>query len=98
MPTKVLAALLLVGLAACGSGQPDKIEETLGPSYTCADNRIDPGYRPPAGCTCKATWSHAGVTICDGRCGNPDGDPGGPWCYTTSTCAGRTWSYCSIGP
>lgn len=97
MSNRILAAVLAVGFAACGAGVPDKVEEPVGSTYTCAVDKTYPNHRPPAGCTCKPTWASAGVTICDGKCGTPDNDHT-PWCYTTATCNGNAWAYCSITP
>lgn len=53
------------------------------------------GYTPPAGCACLDTWSYNGKTYCNGQCGTPNDATETPWCYTSSTCNGANWSYCS---
>jgi len=96
MSTRDLAvAVAIIFLAACGASTPDKIEQNLGTGSECTVDGSYSDYRPANGCTCKPTWSFNGVTICGGSCGNPDGDPNGPWCFTTSTCNGNNYAYCS---
>lgn len=51
-------------------------------------------YAPPADCACQQTWSYNGLVFTNGRCGNPDNDPNGPWCRLESSPDGRSWSYC----
>lgn len=51
-------------------------------------------FAPPVGCECQTTWSYNGLVFTNGSCGNPDGDPNGPWCYTKERANGETWSYC----
>ena len=47
-----------------------------------------------SGCTCLQTWGYP-QTITD-YCGNPDNDPGGPWCIVVSkSCQGPNWGYCA---
>ena len=66
-----------------------------GPQPSCDTTTTYPGYRPATGCTCKSAWSYAGKTFCNATCANPDSDASGPWCYTTATCNGQNWSYCT---
>lgn len=55
-------------------------------------------YLPPVGCGCMSSWTYKGQTYTGGICANPDSDPNGPWCKTTSTCNGNSWAYCSVSP
>mmetsp|Transcript_20533 Transcript_20533/g.39291 ORF Transcript_20533/g.39291 Transcript_20533/m.39291 type:complete len:98 (-) Transcript_20533:1433-1726(-) len=67
-----------------------------------------------AGCTCKDLWGFEAIgedrpaqVFMGGKCANPDGDDGGPWCFVvpdtcTSTPAGPvsetspdSWDYCN---
>jgi hypothetical protein len=50
---------------------------------------------PTTGCGCMSAWTFNGKTYTGGVCGNPDQDPNGPWCKTTNTCNGKSWTYCS---
>ena len=68
------------------------------PTPWCSPDRTYIDHRPPEGCTCAMTWAYAGVVICGSHCGNPDNDPVAPWCFTTATCGGRNWAYCSVPP
>jgi hypothetical protein len=56
------------------------------------------GYQAPAGCECKDTWTYNGMLVCQGGCANPDGDPNGPWCFTTESCNGQSFAYCEQSP
>ena len=50
-----------------------------------------------SGCTCQQTWSYNSQTITN-YCGNPDDDPGGPWCFVVSaSCQGDHWGTCAPG-
>ena len=51
-----------------------------------------------SGCTCQQTWSFGSQTITN-YCGNPDNDPGGPWCFVVSaSCQGNlNWGTCAPG-
>jgi hypothetical protein len=55
-------------------------------------------YRPRDGCTCKDPWSltGSGINYCGGTCGNPDGDSGGPWCFTNEATCDAKWKYCEV--
>ena len=57
--------------------------------------------RTERGCTCASQWAVAGASVCadraNGGCCNPDGDPGGAWCFTVGLCDGLNWDYCA-GP
>jgi hypothetical protein len=82
-------------LTACGGSTPDKVEQTLGETYQCAPDDSYAGYRPiTSSCNCKSTWAYNGVTFCNRNCGNPENDPGGPWCFTEAACNGLNWEYC----
>ena len=59
-------------------------------------------YQPKDGCTCLDPWSltGSGITYCGKngvpQCGNPDGDSGGPWCFTNEATCDAKWKYCEI--
>jgi len=84
--------------------EPKKMEPTSSkhsPKFNalaCAANEFESTHQPKSGCTCKATWSYAGKEICNSACSNPDGDSGGPWCFTEGSCNGATWTYCEEKP
>jgi hypothetical protein len=61
----------------------------------CLANNQYANYTPPAGCECRPSWSYNGQTVCNSQCALPDNDPGGPWCFTSAACNGRSWAYCS---
>ena len=43
----------------------------------------------------KHTFGERGYLLLLGnKCRNPDGEPGGPWCYTTDK--NKRWEYCGI--
>jgi len=52
------------------------------------------------GCQCKQQWTETTTGgTCNDYCCNPDGDPGGDWCFVVdSSCAGKSWGYCSGAP
>lgn len=55
-----------------------------------------PSWRPNnRSCSCRSTWAFNGRTFCGGVCGSPDNDPNGPWCFTSATCSGTNYAYCS---
>jgi uncharacterized membrane protein len=93
MRTVCLILLMLAAalLFSCSSESIDK--PAPGAIGTCSPDKTYANYTPASGCYCADKWSYNGVTYCGGICASPDGD--NPWCYTTVTCAGKTWSYCS---
>jgi len=74
---------------SCDNAAPAR--STLGNNQVPARSNLGPA----AGCGCMSTWTHNGKTYTGGICGNPDNDANGPWCKTTNTCNGKSWSYCS---
>lgn len=50
-----------------------------------------------SGCACKKTWRMSGGGSCTNYCCNPDGDAGGPWCFTDKPCS-ATWGTCAAVP
>jgi len=56
-------------------------------------------------CFCKTDWQYSGrrrYSKCANShnkgCCNPDGDSGGNWCETTSSCKAGWWDYCTPPP
>lgn len=70
-----------------------KLDSTGCTGSTCTPGAD--GYADPSGCTCQPSWTYGGATYCNGSCANPDGDPNGPWCFTTASCRGENWGYCT---
>mmetsp|Transcript_36728 Transcript_36728/g.85452 ORF Transcript_36728/g.85452 Transcript_36728/m.85452 type:complete len:479 (-) Transcript_36728:155-1591(-) len=53
------------------------------------------------GCTCISSWVMDDFpdSPCLNYCCNPDGAPGGPWCFVhNDTCQGSNWGYCASKP
>mmetsp|Transcript_80197 Transcript_80197/g.227047 ORF Transcript_80197/g.227047 Transcript_80197/m.227047 type:complete len:632 (+) Transcript_80197:68-1963(+) len=53
------------------------------------------------GCVCRKSWIMTGFPDrpCENYCCNPDGDPGGYWCFVWDPgCQGQTWGYCAAPP
>mmetsp|Transcript_45504 Transcript_45504/g.105116 ORF Transcript_45504/g.105116 Transcript_45504/m.105116 type:complete len:592 (-) Transcript_45504:92-1867(-) len=53
------------------------------------------------GCQCRQSWILTGFSEdpCENWCCNPDGDPGGFWCFVwDSDCQGQNWGYCAGPP
>lgn len=53
------------------------------------------------GCLCLQRWQLVGYEVVDvtDYCANPDGDPGGDWCFIDDSCASRVnWGYCAPEP
>ncbi len=61
----------------------------------CVAASSNTNYVPPPGCGCMSSWSYNGQTYTGGICANPDSDPAGRWCKTTSICNGQDWAYCT---
>lgn len=57
--------------------------------------------RTKAGCTCRP-WRLQNFTPCatqaNGWCCNPNHDPRGDWCITTTSCKGQAWDNCEPRP
>ena len=92
-PSKTLSALTSTAV---------KERRRLGASrrrLSCSTVATDySAYRPRDGCSCKDPWSltGSGINYCGGQCGNPDGDSGGPWCFTNEATCDAKWKYCEV--
>lgn len=91
------------GVACYLENQSGTVSNENNISISIACNPIQPSsslpyanYQPPAGCGCRSSWSYGGKTFTGGVCATPDNDPNGPWCYTSSTCNGMNFAYCTV--
>ena len=92
-----LATIATFFLVGCGSdfGDDSDLLSSETPAELEGCSEYDPTYDSyaPPGCTCKSEWTSNGETICGEKCALAGDDM--PWCFTTDTCNGITWSYCT---
>lgn len=70
------------------------------PAIAAPSNDAPVAMLTEAGCPCQESWQYQDSPQCEAYCCNPDGDPGGPWCFVEDPLCegGGKWGYCVDGP